>query len=70
MSAEDTGNPEFIKAAADVKELTTKPSNEELLELYAHFKQSVVGKNTTTRPGMFDLQGKAKWDAWTKIGGN
>ena len=55
MSAEATGNALFIKAAADAKSLTSKPSNDELLELYALFKQSVVGDNTTAAPGMFDL---------------
>ncbi|KAI9017429.1 acyl-CoA-binding protein [Gaertneriomyces semiglobifer] len=64
-----TGNADFVKAAEDVKNLTYKPSNDELLKLYAFFKQSIVGDNTTTRPGMFDLQGKAKWDAWTGLKG-
>ncbi|KND00685.1 hypothetical protein SpCBS45565_g06039 [Spizellomyces sp. 'palustris'] len=64
-----TGNPEFIQAAEDVKNLSYKPSNDELLRLYALFKQSIVGDNETTKPGMFDLQGKAKWDAWTKLKG-
>ncbi|KAJ3220524.1 hypothetical protein HK099_004231 [Clydaea vesicula] len=62
-------NAEFIKAAADVKNLKTKPNNDQLLSLYAHFKQSIVGDNNTDRPGMFDLQGKAKWDAWNAIKG-
>ncbi|KAJ3108668.1 Acyl-CoA-binding domain-containing protein 1 [Phlyctochytrium planicorne] len=67
--ASSTGNAEFAQAAADVKNLTYKPSNEELLELYALFKQGIVGDNTTDKPGFFDLQGKAKWDAWTKLKG-
>ncbi|KAI8922672.1 acyl-CoA-binding protein [Entophlyctis helioformis] len=71
MSADpaSTGNAEFVQAANDVKSLTYKPNNDELLQLYALFKQSIVGDNTTERPGMFDLQGKAKWDAWTKLKG-
>ncbi len=64
-----TGNAAFAQAAADVKNLTSKPSNDDLLQLYALFKQSIVGDNETARPGMFDLQGKAKWDAWTKLKG-
>ena len=35
-----TGNAEFAKAAEDIKKLTTKPSDSQLLELYALFKQS------------------------------
>ncbi|ORY90450.1 acyl-CoA-binding protein [Syncephalastrum racemosum] len=57
---------EFEKAAADVKNLPKKPSNDELLALYALFKQATVGDNNTERPGMFDMQGKYKWDAWTE----
>lgn len=46
-----TGNPEFIQAAEDVKSLAQKPSNDILLELYALFKQSIVGDiNTGTNP--------------------
>ncbi|KAF8796668.1 acyl-CoA-binding protein homolog [Argiope bruennichi] len=54
----------FDKAAEDVKKLKSKPTDEELLELYALFKQATVGDCNTARPGMFDLKGKAKWDAW------
>ncbi|XP_044732272.1 putative acyl-CoA-binding protein [Chrysoperla carnea] len=54
----------FNKAAEDVKKLKSTPSNDELLELYALFKQGSVGDVNTARPGMLDLKGKAKWDAW------
>ncbi|KAL6448333.1 hypothetical protein ACFW04_000343 [Cataglyphis niger] len=57
---------QFEAAAAAIKELTKRPTNEELLELYALFKQATVGDNTTSKPGMLDLKGKAKWDAWNK----
>lgn len=36
------------------------------LILYALFKQGTVGDVNTSRPGVFDLKGKAKWDAWDK----
>lgn len=36
------------------------------LQFYGLFKQAENGDNTTTRPGMMDFVGKAKWDAWTK----
>merc|ERR1712154_91299 len=39
-------------------------SNEELLEVYALFKQASIGDCNTSRPGMMDFKGKAKWDAW------
>ncbi|XP_015907443.1 acyl-CoA-binding protein homolog [Parasteatoda tepidariorum] len=54
----------FTKAAEDVTKLKTKPTDEELLEIYALYKQASIGDVNTTRPGLFDLKGKAKWDAW------
>jgi len=55
---------EFNKAAEAVKALTTRPSDADLLELYALFKQATTGDCDTERPGMMDFKGKAKWDAW------
>ncbi|KAM4698304.1 acyl-CoA-binding protein [Rhinophrynus dorsalis] len=37
-----------------------------MLEIYALYKQGTVGDINTTRPGMLDFKGKAKWDAWEK----
>ena len=39
---------------------------DELLELYAFYKQATVGDVSGSRPGMFDLKGRAKYDAWAK----
>ncbi|KAL1929784.1 hypothetical protein VTP01DRAFT_1922 [Rhizomucor pusillus] len=55
---------EFQKAADEVQQLASKPSNDELLKLYGLFKQATVGDNNTSKP-TFDLKGRAKWDAWT-----
>ncbi|XP_063232571.1 putative acyl-CoA-binding protein isoform X2 [Bacillus rossius redtenbacheri] len=55
---------EFAKAAQDVQNLKAVPSDTELLEIYALYKQSTVGDVNTARPGMLDFKGKAKWDAW------
>lgn len=55
---------EFDAAAAAVKAFTSRPTDQELLDLYGYFKQVTVGDINTPRPGMFDLKGKAKWDAW------
>ncbi|XP_014845506.1 acyl-CoA-binding protein-like [Poecilia latipinna] len=56
----------FDVAAAEVKQLKAKPSDEEMLLLYSLFKQATVGDVNTARPGMLDFTGKAKWDAWEK----
>ncbi|XP_011500767.1 PREDICTED: acyl-CoA-binding protein homolog [Ceratosolen solmsi marchali] len=55
---------EFEQAAKDVKELASRPCDDELLELYALYKQATVGNCDIPRPGMLDFQGKAKWDHW------
>lgn len=64
-----SNSKQFLKAADDVKKLTIKPTDEELLDLYRYFKQASVGDCNTTRPGMFDLKGKYKWDAWNGLKG-
>ncbi|KAI3356601.1 hypothetical protein L3Q82_017799 [Scortum barcoo] len=56
----------FDTAAAEVKQLKAKPTDEEMLQVYSLFKQATVGDVNTGRPGMFDFTGKAKWDAWEK----
>uniref|UniRef100_A0A3Q3F9X3 Diazepam binding inhibitor (GABA receptor modulator, acyl-CoA binding protein) n=1 Tax=Labrus bergylta TaxID=56723 RepID=A0A3Q3F9X3_9LABR len=53
-------------SAEEVKKLTEKPADEEMLQVYSLFKQATVGDVNTARPGMFDFTGKAKWDAWEK----
>ncbi|XP_031635174.1 acyl-CoA-binding domain-containing protein 7-like [Contarinia nasturtii] len=55
---------DFTKAAEDVKNLKETPADGDLLELYALYKQATVGDVNTTRPGLLDFKGKAKWDAW------
>ena len=60
---------EFEKAVAQSKELTKRPSNEELLQLYALYKQATEGDVTGDRPGGFDFKAIAKFDAWAEIKG-
>lgn len=59
-----SNSAEFTDAAAKVKTLTEKPSNEELLELYGYYKQATIGDVNTERPGMFYMKEKYKWDNW------
>ena len=59
----------FDQAQKDVKTLTTRPSNDDLLFLYAHFKQGSAGDVSGKRPGMLDMVGRAKYDAWAKLKG-
>lgn len=55
--------------AEEVTNLPTRPNNDELLQLYSHYKQATVGDNTTEKPGLFDLAKKAKWNAWNDLNG-
>ncbi len=55
----------FEDAQQRVKTLKSAPSNDTLLELYALYKQATAGDVSGSRPGMFDLKGRAKFDAWS-----
>ena len=55
---------DFQAAVASSKNLTKRPSNEELLDLYALFKQATDGDVSGDRPGGFDFKAIAKFDAW------
>jgi acyl-CoA-binding protein len=60
----------FEKAQLDAKTLTKRPSNDDLATLYGLYKQATVGEAATAKkPGRFDLVGKAKYDAWSKLAG-
>ena len=56
----------FEDAQTRVKQLSKTPSNDDLLELYALYKQATAGDVSGSRPGMLDLKGRAKYDAWAK----
>ena len=49
----------------DIAERVNDLKRKHKYEMYGLFNQATVGNVNTTRPrGIFDLQGKAKWDAW------
>src|ERR1700693_3783034 len=60
---------QFDAAVATSKTLSKKPSNEILLRLYASYKQATDGDVKGARPGMLDMVGGAKYDAWAKLKG-
>jgi diazepam-binding inhibitor (GABA receptor modulating acyl-CoA-binding protein) len=57
-------NDDFQAAVARSKELPERPANDQLLELYALYKQATDGDVSGEKPGMFDFVAKAKYDAW------
>ncbi|MCA9669643.1 MAG: acyl-CoA-binding protein [Myxococcales bacterium] len=54
----------FNNAQQRVKTLPKTPDNNTLLELYALYKQGTTGDVSGKRPGMLDIKGRAKYDAW------
>ena len=55
----------FAAAQARIKPITGL-GNDTMLELYALYKQSTAGDVNGAKPGMMDLRGRAKYDAWAK----
>jgi len=65
-----TTSEKFEDAQRRVKTLTQSPGTDHLLELYALYKQGTVGDIDDKRPGMLDVKGRAKYDAWAKKKGS
>ena len=60
----------FEKAVLESKQLSSKPDNETLLQLYSLYKQATEGDVQSDPPtNMFDFVGKAKYDAWLGLKG-
>eukprot|EP00939_MAST-03C_sp_MAST-3C-sp1_P001129 g1129.t1 len=58
--------PTFSEAAEMVKSFSGV-GTDDLLKLYGLFKCATKGPCTGSRPGMFDVKGRAKYDAWKSI---
>ena len=56
----------FEQAVKSVDSLTKRPSNSQLLKLYALYKQATQGDNNGDRPGGFDFKAIAKHNAWVE----
>ncbi|WKK73657.1 acyl-CoA-binding protein [Marivirga salinae] len=61
---------DFKKAAERSKtDIKDRPSNEDLLKLYALYKQGDEGDVTGEKPGGFDFKAIAKFNAWEELKG-
>ncbi|MBF0497255.1 MAG: acyl-CoA-binding protein [Deltaproteobacteria bacterium] len=58
----------FDEAQERVKQLPAQPPKV-LLDLYGLYKQAIEGDVKGARPGMLDIRGRAKYDAWAFIKG-
>ncbi len=65
----DELNEQFQSASKAAKSLPSRPGNDDMLELYALYKQGSAGDVTGSRPGMLDFIGGAKFDAWSGLSG-
>ena len=59
----------FEEAKTRVMSLSKKPSNEDMLELYALNKQATIGDINIDKPAMFDFVAAAKYNAWKNKSG-
>ncbi|KZT62148.1 ACBP-domain-containing protein [Calocera cornea HHB12733] len=70
MDGEDWLDSQFDRAVEIVQGLSkTGPIQtgyEEKLAMYSLYKQATVGNVPSTRPGIWDVLGRAKWDAWAR----
>ena len=60
-----TVEEQFEDAQKRVNTLSKAPSQGELLDLYGLFKQAKEGDVQGKRPGMLNVKGRAKFDAWS-----
>ncbi|WP_431103312.1 acyl-CoA-binding protein [Roseateles noduli] len=59
----------FEAAAALSRTLSRAPDEASLLRLYALYKQGSLGDASGERPGVLDVVGRAKYDAWASLQG-
>ena len=60
----------FHQATAESQQLSERPSNETLLQLYGLYKQATEGDVNVDPPSNpFDFVSRAKYDAWAGLKG-
>jgi diazepam-binding inhibitor (GABA receptor modulating acyl-CoA-binding protein) len=69
MSSVSDLQEKFAVAASEAQQLSKRPDNATLLQLYAFYKQATTGDVLGKRPGLGDFAGRAKHDAWGKFQG-
>lgn len=57
---------QFEDAQKRVQNLKTRPNNQELLDLYALYKQGTLGDVVGKRPGRLDFKARVKYDSWAE----
>lgn len=58
----------FDRAATYLQGIVSELDQKVLLTFYGLYKQATVGPCNIPKPGIFNLQAKAKWNAWNDLG--
>lgn len=58
----------FNRATEHLQRLASTLDQNKLLDFYGLFKQATVGKCNIPKPGLFNVQARAKWTAWNNLG--
>lgn len=58
----------FNKACDHLQFLVNQLDANTLLEFYGLYKQATVGPCNTSKPGIFSVNARAKWNAWNDMG--
>lgn len=58
----------FNKACDYLQHLVNQLDSNALLEFYGLYKQSTIGRCNTSKPGIFSVNARAKWNAWNDLG--
>jgi acyl-CoA-binding protein len=70
MSKQSDLQQQFEKAVVESKDLSERPSNDVLLQIYALYKQATEGDINIDPPtNPFDIVAKAKYSAWEGLKG-
>lgn len=64
----DETETKFNKACDYLQQLVSVLEASALLEFYGLFKQATVGPCNTSKPGIFSVNARAKWNAWNDLG--
>ena len=60
---------EFEESSKKVHSLKSRPSNDDLLKLYSLYKQGSLATIMKKKPGMLDIKGRKKHEAWSNLKG-
>ncbi|CAD5116712.1 DgyrCDS5570 [Dimorphilus gyrociliatus] len=60
---------EFNRATTYVKVMADQLNTDQLLSLYARYKQATFGNCHTPKPAFYEFEAKKKWQAWKALEG-